>query len=159
MKAEKRAPQEDVVGEESQVKRQKVAEDRAPEWREYVHTFHCDRGHWKFNKRLQIALLQHLYDVSSLRKRDFTAALHYLATMQGMAREHTLADARRLREELLQKERDGETLSKGQQKQVLRTKRVIQVLNRGTEGEASESVADKVEAQEKTTGKGTHGAQ
>ena len=68
--------------------------------------------------------------------------------------QHTLADARRLREELLQKERDGETLSKGQQKQVLRTKRVIQVLNRGTEGEASESVADKVEAQEKTTVKG-----
>ena len=56
MKAEKRAPQEDVVGEESQVKRQKVAEDRAPEWREYVHTFHCDRGHWKFNKRLQVCV-------------------------------------------------------------------------------------------------------
>eukprot|EP01133_Synstelium_polycarpum_P020633 gene20633-24783_t len=60
---------------------------------QYLTAWKNDKSKWKFNKMLQLDLIQGLYDRVMVPEKIFVIALEYLDGMQGKARETTLAQA------------------------------------------------------------------
>ncbi|KAG5185927.1 hypothetical protein JKP88DRAFT_268179, partial [Tribonema minus] len=49
---------------------------------------------WKFNKKVQVWLIRHMYDSARVDKKDFKLLAAYLDGMQGAARQRLAAEAR-----------------------------------------------------------------
>ncbi|KAI8332016.1 hypothetical protein BC941DRAFT_437260 [Chlamydoabsidia padenii] len=65
----------------------------------YLQVFVDNRSQWKFGKKQQSWLLQHIYDTEAISTEDFDRLLVYLKDLMGNAREKTLKDAQTICQE------------------------------------------------------------
>ncbi|CAO3594401.1 unnamed protein product [Absidia cylindrospora] len=64
-----------------------------------LQMFVDNRSQWKFNKKHQSWILQHMYDTEAISPEDFDRLLLYIKDIMGMAREKTLKEAQTICQE------------------------------------------------------------
>ncbi|ORZ06655.1 hypothetical protein BCR42DRAFT_456329 [Absidia repens] len=64
-----------------------------------LEMFVNNRSQWKFNKKHQSWILQHMYDTEAISPEDFDRLLLYIKDIMGMAREKTLKEAQTICQE------------------------------------------------------------